>query len=384
MEKSNSIFVVPNYPVSLKNGLPSSKPDQRKFFIDLLSYFNQVSVCADVLTEGRAAHSLISNDPKFLFYALNKYSDKKGFDSRLLAKFNAFKILMRLVGKHDLVYIFLPGYSGIIACIACLFVGKKYSLYYRGNLEHAGQIIRRMYLFFSRFASFSLCTGYAMKKLVKASGGEAELVLPMTSFTYEETKEQNLKVRYTSGELRILFVGALALNKGVIDALECVSRLVCENKQTKLILVGGLDDSFKELFWGAVDRLKIQDNIEVVGFLSDKNELKRYYQTSHIFLFPSSREGFPRAVYEAMMYMLPVVMYDLPEVQGFLKNGINSVLVQVNNKKELFNELRRLSRNKEKMHEVGCKGYKDVMSMFRKFSCSSHAEQLSEKQKTVY
>lgn len=370
------ILVVPNYPATLMNGVARVKPDQVLFFDRLIKLFNKVTLCADILIEANELHEEISKDKRFIFIALNKYSTKYGFRYRFFTLFKSFFSLIHLVRNQDFVYIFLPGYMGILACIACIITRKQFGVYYRGNLNHAGYIIKRLYCIFSRFAQFSLCTGFALKTQISKAGGNAELVVPMISFNLKEVREYRQTAICVS-QFKILYVGALASSKGVIDALECLSTLLNWGYNVKLVLVGGLDLGFKEFFWETVKHLDIAGDIDVPGFVNDKQKLRMYYEDADIFLFPSANEGFPRVVYEAMMFSLPVVMYNLSGGERFMISGENCILVETNKKEKLAFAIQSLVEDMNNMRMIGEKGRVDVLSMMESISFESHSDQVA-------
>ncbi len=66
---------------------------------------------------------------------------------------------------------------------------------------------------------------------------------------------------------------------------------------------------------------RVADNIDLLGFVSEEQKIE-LLASSEIFLLTSRREGFPRAIAEAMASGLPVVTVDYPE------NGAKDVVRQ--------------------------------------------------------
>jgi glycosyltransferase involved in cell wall biosynthesis len=71
-----------------------------------------------------------------------------------------------------------------------------------------------------------------------------------------------------------------------------------------------------------------------------------------VFAFPSTREGFPGAVLEAMAAGLPVVAYDLPAFQGWLVEGEHGFLVPINDHRQMADRLLKLLQNDSLRREI--------------------------------
>jgi glycosyltransferase involved in cell wall biosynthesis len=102
-----------------------------------------------------------------------------------------------------------------------------------------------------------------------------------------------------------------------------VSRLVAEKRQLdlitayeaarlpapwKLVLVGGLDDSE---YCRRLSARATQAGVVMAGFRTGE-ALNQLYANAGLFVLPSSHEGLPIALLEALSYALPVVASDIP------------------------------------------------------------------------
>src|SRR5215217_5177500 len=70
------------------------------------------------------------------------------------------------------------------------------------------------------------------------------------------------------------------------------------------------------------------------------------------FAFPSLQEGFGIVLLEAMAAGLPVVVYDLPVFQEFLKDGEHGYVVAINDHAQMANRLLDLLQNDSLRHEI--------------------------------
>lgn len=112
------------------------------------------------------------------------------------------------------------------------------------------------------------------------------------------------KLPPAAGEpLRLLFVGRLIRTKGILEAIECVAqaRSAC-NLTFDIVGTGDLAGECAKL----IAQLGLDDIVRLHG-RQPKEEVFRWYDRSHAFLFPSYREPSGNVVFEAMSRGLPVI-----------------------------------------------------------------------------
>lgn len=116
----------------------------------------------------------------------------------------------------------------------------------------------------------------------------------------------------------ILYVGNVKPHKNLHRALEAFSKISKNFPSLKFYIVGKKDG-----FYTATSNLMenysfLEDRIIFTGIISD-DELKNYYQSAKMLLFPSLYEGFGLPPLEAMCFNIPIVcsnVASLPEVCG--------------------------------------------------------------------
>lgn len=138
-----------------------------------------------------------------------------------------------------------------------------------------------------------------------------ELLAPCTPERFELMAETGVEdVAGTSREppapgepLRLLFAGRLIRTKGIIEAIEAVAEARRRCRLTFDIL--GTGDLAAECD-ALVARLGLRDIVRLHG-RQPREEVFRWYDRSHVFLFPSYREPSGNVVFEAMGRGLPVI-----------------------------------------------------------------------------
>jgi GalNAc-alpha-(1->4)-GalNAc-alpha-(1->3)-diNAcBac-PP-undecaprenol alpha-1,4-N-acetyl-D-galactosaminyltransferase len=95
--------------------------------------------------------------------------------------------------------------------------------------------------------------------------------------------------------------------------------------------------------------LKLSDHIY---FLGNVNDVDRYLRKSEIFAYPSTSEGFPNALTEAMKSSLACIAYDcVAGPSDIISDGINGILVEVGDRLEFQNKLEELMKDSSKRSE---------------------------------
>ena len=115
----------------------------------------------------------------------------------------------------------------------------------------------------------------------------------------------------------ILYVGSLQPRKNIKQLVMAFARFrhLHPKSRTKLILIGGESPLFPEV---KLNSLEFGDDILFKGFVSD-SELRCFYRSARLFVYPSFYEGFGLPPLEAMAMGTPVITSDsssLPEVVG--------------------------------------------------------------------
>lgn len=147
------------------------------------------------------------------------------------------------------------------------------------------------------------------------------------------------------GDLKVLFIGRLVREKGVLDLLYA-ARLASMDKSldnVKFILAGGGPE--KEHILSLARSMGIDDRISIPGSFS-YGEVHRLYNSADIFILPSIptpvwQEQFGMVLAEAMASGLPVISTlsgSIPEVVGD-----SGVLIQPNDPVSIYHEVKRLA-----------------------------------------
>jgi glycosyltransferase involved in cell wall biosynthesis len=110
------------------------------------------------------------------------------------------------------------------------------------------------------------------------------------------------------------FLGRIVPQKGIDTLLRAWSMVLKRRPGSRLVLIGGADSDQMRHFKKLAKELSVLESVDFKGFLSDE-EVVRTLNSSKMFVFPSSREGFAQAVSQAMACGLCCVISDIPALR---------------------------------------------------------------------
>jgi len=230
--------------------------------------------------------------------------------------------------KADFFYVFYPGHLSKIMCFFAFVQGKKFGMYIRGEKDVASGLAR----FFYKRAQIVLTVSSQFTDQIISFGGNAQTIRPMIDYNEQDVvigRQYAQKSQY-----RLLYVGRLETRKGTFDLIYAVKR-VRELGLVNFVLdvVGDGPEvlKIKEL----ADQLDLSEMILFHGSVSKKEELKKYYLNSDLFVFPSHDEGFPRVIYEASILGLPIATTFVGTIGNLMKNNVNCYQLPVKKPHEM-------------------------------------------------
>ncbi|MCV3216504.1 glycosyltransferase family 4 protein [Plectonema radiosum NIES-515] len=123
---------------------------------------------------------------------------------------------------------------------------------------------------------------------------------------------------------RLLFVGRLAVAKGLPILLESLAILKKTHPDILLTVVG--DGPDRENLKQITNQWELSENVNYVGYKS-QTEVREYFQQTDIFVMSSFAEGIPVVLMEAMAAGVPVVATQIAGVSELVENNVNGYLV---------------------------------------------------------
>ncbi|MCG0276569.1 MAG: glycosyltransferase family 4 protein [Thermosediminibacteraceae bacterium] len=162
------------------------------------------------------------------------------------------------------------------------------------------------------------------------------------------------QVRYELGlkddDICILTVAELIPNKNHLQLINAIEK-VTQNSNIFCFFAG--DGELKEKLKKYVKEKKMEHSIKFLGFRRDIPEL---LAASDIFCLMSLREGLPRCIMEAMAAGKPVIATDVRGNRDLVQNGVNGILVPVNDVEATAKAIESLSCEEKLRQRMGKEG----------------------------
>lgn len=160
----------------------------------------------------------------------------------------------------------------------------------------------------------------------------------------------------------LLFVGNIIETKNVLFLIELMSELKqYSDIQLKIIGGGPKLEEYKLI----KEKYKLT-NIHFIGTIP-KVETTEYYKNSHVFVFPSLREGSPTVILEAMNFGLPVIAFKMNGADIMLDDD-SGTLIPFCDKESALNSFKEAVltyyNNRDKILQQGLKAKDRVNQIF--------------------
>lgn len=273
------------------------------------------------------------------------------------------------IARSDFVYLFFPGRLPRMVGAICRVIGKRYGVYVRGEqFDPAGADGSLL-----RGAAFLLTVSTNLVERLAHLNANVSVIRPMSTMAPNEAIRRDYSSRGT-GPLRLLFVGRLEADKGVLELLQAAELLRRRGVAIELKLVG-LGDLYAELSARYPD--PIQSGIFVLGGVEDRAALMRMYEEADIFVLPTHHEGFPRVLYEAMIKSTVVVSTMVGGIPSLLRHEENCLAVPVGDATAIADAVVRLGNSPSLMQQLADKALLVALDVLK--SRPPHAEVLREK-----
>lgn len=164
-------------------------------------------------------------------------------------------------------------------------------------------------------------------------------------------------VKEESDEFKILFVSRLIERKGLQFIIPQLKKIQdSTEKSVKLIVVG--DGPYRETLERIAEENHVSDMVEFVG-QKGKEEIVPFYQNADLFILPSSKEGMPNVVLEAMACGLPIIMTPCEgSAELICENGYKA------ERKEFADYIIKLIGDNEMRKEMSINSNKRVKNFF--------------------
>ncbi|MGM0634768.1 MAG: glycosyltransferase [Bacteroidota bacterium] len=334
IDNSSINKIGPAYCTNSLNGL---------FIKDLNQCNNQLTYFqfASTNNESISAFDLEANNVKVYPLDIKK--------NKVLNYLIAYLKIIPLILKNDFIYFYYPSSFKYAPVLSWLF-RKKFGLYVRGmngiNDEIASWNYKKAYTIFTVSDFFTTMINE------KTKSKKAHTIKPMIPFSEKDVlvnRPYKLKDKAS-----ILYLGRITHDKGIAELLKAVQVLKHKGYKFELNLVGS--GEFLQKAKTLIQEYQIEDIVFVRGAVFEPEQVKSYYVNADLYILPTYHEGFPRTLYEAMIFGTPIITTFVGGIPALMKDGENCKEIKPKSVDSVVQALGFAMNNQEKMVQLAKNG----------------------------
>ena len=160
-----------------------------------------------------------------------------------------------------------------------------------------------------------------------------------------------------------MFVGRLQLDKGLLEFVGAARLIRQKRKDIVFVMVGAPDPGNKRSINNSIlNKWKSQEDVIFTGRREDVPKLMAMADTITAPTF--YREGLPRTLLEAAATGLPLIGTDMPGVREAIKDGVNGILIPIQDSNALADSIEELADDPVKSKRYGTASLKRAKEEF--------------------
>lgn len=174
-----------------------------------------------------------------------------------------------------------------------------------------------------------------------------------------EREKQRERIGLGSDDIGVFFIGRLSEEKNPDVFLEVARRVIAtNNKKVKFYVIG--DGAMRP----KVEKLINGINSDQVVDLGYQAHVAPYLSAADIFVLPSSIEGFPLSILEAMAMRAAVIASRVGAVPDVIEDGVSGIIVSPGSADEIEAAIKELCNNAELLHTIKANSRKAVEDVY--------------------
>lgn len=268
--------------------------------------------------------------------------------------------------KSDFTYVFYPtSYSYFL--LLCHLFHIKYGIYLRGTIG----VDSRLSKFIYRHASL-ICTVsdiFTDKVNAENKNGVVCTIKPMIPYSEMDIVDREYQVPEC---FNIMTLCRIEKDKGISELLHAVANLQTRGQHRFHLNVIG-DGGFLVESKKIVENLGIKDHVSFIGAVYGKDQKLKWFEDSDIYILPTYHEGFPRTLYEAMIYGTPIITTLVGGISALMKDRENCVAIEKQSVDSIVEKLDYSMENYEYMIQCALNA-KDLVYKVLDSKRPTHAE----------
>ena len=177
----------------------------------------------------------------------------------------------------------------------------------------------------------------------------------------DERRRARAELGIADGQLLVGMVARLVAEKGYEEAFRAARVIRDRVPEARFVFIGWFEDKPDAIGPDALARHGIADVAQLLGH---RRDVDRLYAAMDVFMLPSHREGFPRALMEAAAMGLACVATDVRGCRQCVEHEVTGLLVPARDPAALAAALERLLRSPEDRARMGAAGRQKAVREF--------------------
>lgn len=276
--------------------------------------------------------------------------------------------ILKNVKSADIVMLRLPSPPSIFVYIYAKMQRKPVIVYVSGDmfalLKYKGAKRIVILLIFNFF--FWLTRYMARNTLVFVNGDELLQRLKTDSntcvnFVPSIIKQKDIfkrKAIFSGKDLQAVFVGRLVKEKGILRLFKSIAELKEKGISVRLNVVG--DGPQKQELLRAAKNMEIGDVVEFSGSVPFGKPLFNIYRKADVLVSPSSSEGLPKTLFEAMAFGVLIIATKVGGIPDLIRRWKVGILIDVGSKKPIVAAFERILKDKKLRENFILNGYRFI------------------------
>lgn len=211
-----------------------------------------------------------------------------------------------------------------ISGLGSAFMGKKF-------LTYVAKKLYKIALLGSKTVFFQNKSDYLLFKDLNIYQGDPDNILPGSGVDLDFFQVNNHHLDQDT-QIRILFIGRLILDKGIIEFLEAAQDISNKHLNVEFHIYGDVDSYNPSSVSQSVVNSYLSDRILSRGNISDIRQALKF---AHCVVLPSYREGMSRSLLEAAASGIPIIATDVPGCREIIADEVNGYLCSVKDSTDL-------------------------------------------------
>jgi glycosyltransferase involved in cell wall biosynthesis len=241
-----------------------------------------------------------------------------------------------------------------ISGLGSAFMGKKLLTYVATKLY-------KIALLGSKTVFFQNKSDYLLFKDLNIHQGDPDNILPGSGVDLDFFSVNNHHLDQDI-PIRILFIGRLILDKGIIEFLEAAQDISNKHLNVEFHIYGDVDSYNPSSISQSKVNSFLSDRILCRGNISDIRQALKF---AHCVVLPSYREGMSRSLLEAAASGIPIITTDVPGCREIVSDEINGYLCSVKDSCDLACKIEKfLSLTAGQMKIMGSAGRAKIEQEF--------------------